>query len=407
MHIMNTNIIQGTQVLGVLGVHTHFCRFAFLQWYNPMPKYGSNWTKKDKVPWYQVLGTFRCMPRITIIQLLGNAVFWLNGFSHPNGVSATLSPCYIMMGKHLNYHHHVCTKFGAYVQTHEEHSNVLESCTVRAICLGPTGNDRGRHYFLSLHTGCSIVQHCWTELHIPADTIDRVSQLGSDQDMPCHLTFSDQYGVNIHSYEDDDDASQSDNSTYQPPSDSDDDDPSDQGRPDYMDNDNGSTSDHDEDNSSNTHLDVNVNNSSDDNEPSNQSENVSASAIDDEDLQTDVSDDGDHTHSTPECSLPISGQGAEVDDDLSTGVGHDPSITEASSTTISPSTDNSSSTGVGLNPPSVATGHIAPALVDSPTPISNEPTALADHLTPSDSSDNNAPPVLIHSTPPATPPQPR
>jgi len=93
-----------------------------------------------------------------------------------------------MNGKHLNYHHHVCTKFGAYVQTHEEHSNDLESCTVGAICLGPTGNDRGGHYFLSLCMGCTIVRYQWTELPIPGNAIDRVSQLGSDQDMPCRLT---------------------------------------------------------------------------------------------------------------------------------------------------------------------------------------------------------------------------
>ncbi len=99
------------------------------------------------------------MPHAAVIRLLGNTVFWLNAFPHPDGVSATLSPQYIMTGKHLDYHRHMRTEFGAYVQTHEEHSNDLELHTIGAICLGPTGNDRGGHYFLSLHTGCTIVHH--------------------------------------------------------------------------------------------------------------------------------------------------------------------------------------------------------------------------------------------------------
>jgi len=81
------------------------------------------------------------MPCIAIIQLLENAVFWLNVFLHPDGISETLSLCYIMTGKHLDYHQHVRTEFGAYVQTHEEHSNDLKAHTIGAICLGPTGNN--------------------------------------------------------------------------------------------------------------------------------------------------------------------------------------------------------------------------------------------------------------------------
>jgi len=102
---------------------------------------------------------FHCMLCIAVTWLLGNTIFWLNAFPQPDGISVTLSPCYIMTGKHLNNHHHVHTKFGAYVQTHEEHSSDLESRTVGAICLGPTGNDRGGHYFLSLHTGHTIICH--------------------------------------------------------------------------------------------------------------------------------------------------------------------------------------------------------------------------------------------------------
>jgi len=89
----------------------------------------------------------------------------------------------------------VRTEFGAYVQVHEEHSNDFRAHTIGAVCLGPTGNDRGGHYFLSLRTGQCVVCHRWTELPIPADAIDRVTQLGHDQGMPSCLTFGDQYGM--------------------------------------------------------------------------------------------------------------------------------------------------------------------------------------------------------------------
>jgi len=89
-------------------------------------------TIKDRVQSCYTLLPFCCMPCIAIIQLLGNAIFWLNVFLHPDGISETLSLCYIMTGKHLDYHQHVRTEFGAYVQTHEEHSNDL-----RHIQLGP------------------------------------------------------------------------------------------------------------------------------------------------------------------------------------------------------------------------------------------------------------------------------
>jgi len=49
-------------------------------------------TVKDRARSCYVLLPFRCMPRAAVIRLLGNTVFWLNAFPHPDGVSATLSP---------------------------------------------------------------------------------------------------------------------------------------------------------------------------------------------------------------------------------------------------------------------------------------------------------------------------
>jgi len=61
-----------------------------------------------------------------LIQLVCNAVFWLNVFPHSDGVSDTLSPQHLLTGQHLDYWKHVHLEFGAYVQTHEAHSNGME-----------------------------------------------------------------------------------------------------------------------------------------------------------------------------------------------------------------------------------------------------------------------------------------
>jgi len=52
---------------------------------------------------------------------------------------------------------------------HEKHNNSMDSRTSRAIALGPSGNEQGGHYFLSLHTGKMILRNNWTVLPMPND----------------------------------------------------------------------------------------------------------------------------------------------------------------------------------------------------------------------------------------------
>ena len=63
---------------------------------------------------------FKRIPRLILIRLFSNSVFWLNAFPHRDGASSTLSPRYLLTGKHLDFAKHVRTEFGAYIQTHEE-----------------------------------------------------------------------------------------------------------------------------------------------------------------------------------------------------------------------------------------------------------------------------------------------
>ena len=55
-----------------------------------------------------------------------------------------------MTGQTLSFQRHARLELGVYVQTHEEHDNSMGPRTLGAICLGPTGNQQGGHWFLSL-----------------------------------------------------------------------------------------------------------------------------------------------------------------------------------------------------------------------------------------------------------------
>jgi len=92
-----------------------------------------------------------------------------------------------------NYNHHIRLEFGSYVHTHEQHDNTMMARTVGAMCLGPTGNEQGTHYFYSMATGRIIWRSRFTELPIPAEVITRVSEIGRTQGMPPTLTFGNRF----------------------------------------------------------------------------------------------------------------------------------------------------------------------------------------------------------------------
>ena len=146
---------------------------------------------------------FAYVPRVVLDRLLGNCVFWLNAFPGSGPNALPYSPRYIMLGRHLDFNKHVRCEFGAYAQTHEQHDNTMAPRTVGAICMGPTGNAQGTHFFLSLQTGRLLRRPHWTELPLPADVINRVSELGRRQGMPRSLTFADRYGHELFDHPDD------------------------------------------------------------------------------------------------------------------------------------------------------------------------------------------------------------
>ena len=103
-----------------------------------------------------------------------------------------------MTGKQLDYNKHVRAEFGEYVQTHEENDSDMYERTVRAICMGPTGNQQGGHYFMSIATGERLVRSRWTPLPMPREAQARGNNFGSKQKMPKSLTFGDRHGQELH-----------------------------------------------------------------------------------------------------------------------------------------------------------------------------------------------------------------
>ena len=103
-----------------------------------------------------------------------------------------MSPRTIITGQLLDYHKHCRYEFGEYVQTHEEHDNSLQSRTVGAIALRPTGNQQGGYFFMSLHTGRIINRLHATKLPMPSEVIIRVDQLAKAQNMIPSLAFGNQ-----------------------------------------------------------------------------------------------------------------------------------------------------------------------------------------------------------------------
>ena len=155
-------------------------------------------TVKDRVRSTYRMLPYKYVPRLMVVHLVRNTIFWLNTFPAVDGWSSRHSPRYIMTGSHLDYNKHARAEFGEYVQTHEEHDAEMHERTVGAICLGPTGNLQGGHYFMSLATGARLIRSRWTPLPLPREAQSRVDSLGRKQQMPKTLTFGDRHGHELN-----------------------------------------------------------------------------------------------------------------------------------------------------------------------------------------------------------------
>jgi hypothetical protein len=97
----------------------------------------------------------------------------LNDFPAKDGISNTLSPASIVLGRgQLNGNHFKAT-FGKYYEVYCGTDNTNKERRVSAICLRPS-NSQGGYFFMSLETGRKIHGYRFTELSMPDHIIDIV-----------------------------------------------------------------------------------------------------------------------------------------------------------------------------------------------------------------------------------------
>jgi phage gp36-like protein len=123
----------------VSGIHSLMC--ALLTSITEIERYIR--TVKDQSRSAYWMLPFKYIPRILLIHLIKNAVFWLNTFPHEDSASQKYSPRYIMIGQQLSFKRHAAIEFGAYVQTHEEHSNDMQQRTMGVFVWDRPGTVRG------------------------------------------------------------------------------------------------------------------------------------------------------------------------------------------------------------------------------------------------------------------------
>jgi len=134
-------------------------------------------TIKERVRAIVSVLPFKKYPPRLIAEMVYNVVFWLNTFLHKDIVHTTISPRTLIMGRAIGYHKHCKLAFGTFVQVHEEGDNTLRPRTSGAIALRPTGNEQGRYYFISLHSGKRLNRYAWTQLPILNEVITQVHRL--------------------------------------------------------------------------------------------------------------------------------------------------------------------------------------------------------------------------------------
>ena len=126
---------------------------------------------------------YRWYTRLMTKHLIEGTVEWMNSFPSENGISDTLSPNNIVLGKGKPDMSKTKITFGSYAMVYEGTTNTMKARSVPGIALNES-NEHGGHFFMSLYTGLKIHGYKWTELPIDDDVIDRVEEMADKQKAP-------------------------------------------------------------------------------------------------------------------------------------------------------------------------------------------------------------------------------
>ena len=129
---------------------------------------------------------YRRLPKLMVTELVAMATRCLNGFPKEDGVSEHMSPHSIITGRARMDYNKIPLEFGSYIQLLDRSVNTIQSRTIGAIALNPTGDENGTYCFMSLKTGQVMTKGpgCWTEVLVTDIAIARVEALAKQEGQP-------------------------------------------------------------------------------------------------------------------------------------------------------------------------------------------------------------------------------
>ena len=138
---------------------------------------------KERTRCFWVPLPFKKVPKLMVDECITMVISCTNDLPHKNGISQTMSPGSIILGRGKMDGNHLKGTFGRYYEVYSGTDNTNKERRVSAICLRPS-NSQGGYYFMSIETGKRIHGYRFTELAMPQYVIDRVHQLATSEDAP-------------------------------------------------------------------------------------------------------------------------------------------------------------------------------------------------------------------------------
>ena len=126
---------------------------------------------------------FRRFPRILTVNLVEAMTSWLNAFPTTTGVSQSISPATIVLGKMAPDVGNKTIGFGQYAMVHFGTKNNMRQRSIEGIALRPSNENNG-FYFMSLRTGHEIHSNNWDELPLDEWAIQQVEKLAEQEGQP-------------------------------------------------------------------------------------------------------------------------------------------------------------------------------------------------------------------------------
>jgi len=164
-------------------------------------------TVKERVRCFYVSLPFKKVPKIMIDECVCLVATCLNDFPSKKGISKTLSPGTIVLGRDQVDGNHLKGVYGRYYEVYIGTDNTNKQRRASCICLRPS-NSQGGYYFMNLETGKRIHGYRFTELAMSNHIIERVHELAEMENAPdldedgCPI-FEWEIGVPINSVDDD------------------------------------------------------------------------------------------------------------------------------------------------------------------------------------------------------------